>query len=47
MNPVLVSGLILGLVLQTLVMHRYDRLDLTDGVIDEVAEAAKRVLQLN
>jgi len=47
MNPALTAGLVLGLVLQTLVMHRYDRLDMTDEVVGEVVEAAKRVLQLN
>lgn len=47
MNPELTSGLVLGLVLQTMVMHRYGRLEITDETVDEVVGAAKRVLQLD
>lgn len=45
-DPVLVAGLVMGLILQPLVMHQYKRLALTPEVVDSVVAAAHRVLQL-
>ncbi|BCS89943.1 hypothetical protein PSDVSF_31850 [Pseudodesulfovibrio sediminis] len=44
MDAVLASGLVLGLVLQVLVMHRYGRIIIDDVVVNNVVAAAKRVL---
>ncbi|MGE4424475.1 MAG: TetR/AcrR family transcriptional regulator [Pseudodesulfovibrio sp.] len=46
MNATLASGLVLGLVLQVMVMHRYDRLEIDNAVIDDVVGAAKRILMI-
>ena len=46
LDPVLTSGLLLGLVLQPLVMHRYDRIELTESAVDEIVAAAKSVLRV-
>ncbi|MEZ7196047.1 TetR/AcrR family transcriptional regulator [Pseudodesulfovibrio karagichevae] len=46
MNSKLASGLILGLVLQVMVMHRYDRIEIDNAVIDDVVGAVRRVLML-
>jgi AcrR family transcriptional regulator len=46
MNTTLASGLILGLVLQVMVMHRYDRIEIDDAVVGDVVGAVKRVLMV-
>ncbi|MFK4763818.1 TetR/AcrR family transcriptional regulator [Desulfobaculum sp. SPO524] len=46
-DAALYAGLVMGVVLQPLVMHRYDRLRLTPAVVDAVVAATARVLQLS
>lgn len=45
-DPVLMAGLVMGLILQPLVMHQYNRLTLTPAVVDSVIDATRRVLRL-
>ncbi|OIQ50860.1 HTH-type transcriptional regulator AcrR [Pseudodesulfovibrio hydrargyri] len=47
MDRTLGSGLLLGLVLQVMVMHRYDRIKIDATVVGEVVGAAKRVLMID
>jgi AcrR family transcriptional regulator len=47
MDKTLASGLILGLVLQVMVMHRYERIEIDAAVVCEVVGAAKRVLMID
>ncbi|WP_338669695.1 TetR/AcrR family transcriptional regulator [Pseudodesulfovibrio methanolicus] len=46
MNSSLASGLVLGLVLQVMVMDRYDRIEIDGSVVDDVVSAVKRVLMI-
>lgn len=46
MDATLASGLVLGVVLQVMVMNRYDRLKIDNAVIDDVVGAVKRILMI-
>jgi AcrR family transcriptional regulator len=47
-DPVLAAGMIMGLALQPIVMHRYGRVKkLTGKLVDKVVEASKRILVIN
>ena len=46
-NTTLASGLVLGLVLHVMVMHRYERIEIDGAVVDDVVGAVKRVLLID
>jgi len=46
-DPVLLTGLVMGAILQPLVMHGYGRLALTDDVVDYVVAACLRLINLS
>jgi AcrR family transcriptional regulator len=43
-DPVLLTGLVMGVILQPLVMHGYGRLELDDKVVDYVIAACRRLV---